>query len=32
MFGKQTVGIPMDINCGILLADIFLYTIEADVI
>ena len=32
MFVKQTVGIHMGINCAFLLADIFLYSFEADVI
>jgi len=27
---KQTVGIPMGINCVPLLADLFLYSYEAD--
>jgi hypothetical protein len=36
MFGgrvfQQTVGIPMDTNCALLLADLFLYSYEADFI
>ena len=36
MFGgrvfQQTVGIPMDTNCAPLLADLFLYSYEADFI
>jgi hypothetical protein len=29
---QQTVGIPMDTNCAPLLADLFLYSYEADFI
>jgi hypothetical protein len=29
---QQTVGIPMDRNCAPLLADLFLYSYEADFI
>ena len=29
-FIQQTVGIPMDINCAPLFADLFLYSYEAD--
>ena len=29
---QQTVGIPMDTNCAPLLADLFLYSHEADFI
>ena len=36
MFGgrvfQQTVGIPMDTNCALLLADLFLFSYEADFI
>ena len=28
---QQTIGIPMDTNCAPLLADLFLYSYEADV-
>jgi len=29
---QQTIGIPMDTNCAPLLADLFLYSYEADVV